>query len=172
MKNILLIFIIFSFLSCKDGIVSPDGSGNLITNSSFEISGSPSLRGWEVSGNVKFYRDTPPRGGSYSIGIDESWGVPNYAAYPLAAKRGTSIYYFSCWAKVDSLPASIKLALHQDTIKYFKEIAVTDTLWRFYSITDTITASRGESIKIFLNGSISQLLPSTTYYDRCFLEIR
>jgi hypothetical protein len=170
MKIFLVILAAVLIISCSDEIVSPGFTPNLITNSSFEINGIPSLRGWEVNGEISFFRDTPPEGGRFSIGIQEAWGPPYYAAYSLPAERGTRIYKLSCWAKTDSIPAAITFTLVGDTVKQSKSIEVTDRAWRLYTLTDTVVSSRGDSIKIFLNGSISHLLPSRTYYDRCFLE--
>jgi hypothetical protein len=173
MKNIFFIILVTLFVaSCRDGIVSPGTTSNFITNHSFENKGAPSLRGWEVFGKVDFFRDTPPGGGTYSIGIESSWVPQYYAAYSLRVENGKRVYDFSCWAKAVQIPASINIIIYNDTVKYSKSIEVTDTEWRLYKLSDTITVSRGDSIKIYLNGSTSQLLPSTTYYDQCYLHIR
>ena len=167
---LLLTAAIFLFPSCSDEATSPEEmDNNLIQNSSFEFNGSPSLRDWNVRGEVDFFVDTPPDGGRYSIGITESWIEFNSVSYTLAALHGNRVYTLTCWAKSGGIPASIAFEVHNDTLVYSRVTEVTDTLWRSYTIDETVNGTRGETIKIFLKGSISQLLPSTTYYDRCTL---
>jgi hypothetical protein len=170
---LILIITAFIFTSCRDDAVShEEQDGNLISNSSFEFNGSPSLRQWNVSGPVEFYRDTPPDGGSYSIGIKESWIEFNSVSYSLETLPGNKIYTLTCWAKAEGLPGTIQFELHSDTLVYTRSAEVTEAVWRSFTIIDTIDGSRGDTIKIFLKGSISQLLPSTAYYDRCTLFAR
>jgi hypothetical protein len=171
MKILLfLVTFVFFFSSCSDESTSPEGlDNNLIKNSSFEFNGSPSFRDWNVSGEAEFYRDTPPDGGSYSVGIKESWIEFNSVSYSLAALPGSRVYTLTCWAKSGGIPASIAFEVHNDTLLYSRVTEVTDTVWRSYSIDETVNGTRGDTIKIFLKGSISQLLPSITYYDRCTL---
>lgn len=172
MKIVLLAaaaLVIFS--SCKDDVNSPGNTdNNLISNPSFENMGNPSLEGWQTQGTINFFQDVPPEGGSYSIGINSEWGPSDYAAYTIPAQKNKKIYNFSCWAKTKTLPAEISISLVRDSILSTKSIVVADTVWTKYTIVDSLNISEGDSIRIFLKGSISQLLQAVTYYDNCRLE--
>jgi len=159
--------------SCKDEATTtvPDDR-NLIPNPSFEQDGSPTLRSWDISGEVITIEDSPPGGGRYSARISEVWGPAGFISVTLPAVGGDKQYVFTCWGKTENLPAEIEMSFIRDSTLQTKSGAVTDTIWTIYSLADTYSARSGDSIKIILKGSISQLLPSKTFYDQCFLEVR
>jgi hypothetical protein len=163
----LLVFII----SCREEIISPGTpDSNLITNSSFEENNRPTLRGWEVSGQVGFSTSTPPGGGSHSVRIEASWGPLNYITYTLPAMSGTRIYEFSCWGI--STGGNISLSSFRDTIKTIKQVTVSSDNWNHYTLIDTITGSRGDMISVSLFGSFATLLERPSLYDRCTLKVK
>jgi hypothetical protein len=174
MKNLfLIILVLFLIPSCKDEVNSPDDlDGNLIMNPSFEENGISTLKGWESAGNINFFTDTPPGGGIFSIGLSESNGPPGYVSYSLRVAPGKKIFTFSCWAKTTNLPGEINVSITGDTVSHSTSIGVTDSIWTSYTISDTVDFIQDDTLRIFLKGSISQLIPSVTYYDNTFLEIK
>jgi len=172
-KFIMMIALVLFFTSCKDDsnpVIYDDV--NLISNPSFEENGNPTLRGWEVSGSINFYEDTPAGGGKYSVGINTVWGIPEYISVTVPVSEGKRIFTFTCWSKAERLPSEISMHLIRDTIITNSFVTVSDSNWKSYTIVDTISVVRGDSLRIYLKGGSSQLLSSKTFYDNCILAQR
>jgi hypothetical protein len=177
-KLVILFFIVQignGLISCSrdNNIVNAGSTDNLLSNPSFEKNGSPSLDSWiqsyQDTSVIHFSSDVPQGGGQYSIKLDVVWGPQFSISSTVNAETGTNIYSFSCMAKVLGVGGTIYLSLEADPSIVRKSIMPADSTWKEYSITDTISSSGGDRIRITLTGGFSQLLPGSTFYDNCKL---
>ncbi|MBM3436987.1 MAG: hypothetical protein FJY07_12315 [Bacteroidetes bacterium] len=138
-----------------------------ISNPSFEINNNPSLDGWSANNSSIFSNDVPPGGGNWSIMLSADWDPENYVQTSVHLDGGAYRYKLSTWAKKQGEGGAVCLLLNN---AYRKSIAVTDTTWNIYTITDTISASAGDNLTIELWGGYSQLSMGTTFFDLCTLQ--
>ncbi len=174
----VLILLISSRCSEENNpVIPPEPGSSIILYSSFEENGNSSLAGWNFnldSSLIAFTNDTPPEGGNWAVTIKSAWLIPGVNGLYTTVKipEGTHIYKLSLWGKHESIVGSASLLLVKpDTTIFNFSIQITDTLWKEYTMTDTITAGAGDSLKVNLFGGGSQLLTGTTYFDLCKLEL-
>ncbi|TDJ53172.1 MAG: hypothetical protein E2O46_06185 [Ignavibacteria bacterium] len=180
-KRLLLPFftlLLFTLLlyRCSDSIIVPGNENNLITNPSFEENGNASLNGWIIAGDTinQFTTDIPPNGGNWAITINSVWISPltNGIYTTVKLSTGIHIYRFSVWAKYQEVTGSTNmLIIKPDTTIVLRSIQITDTLWKEYSVIDTIAADVSDSLRIILSGGGSQILFGKSYFDLCTLEL-
>jgi hypothetical protein len=179
MLLLTIIFVGVLFNSCKksgDTIADPLPDPNMITNSSFESNGNPSLQDWDVFRTqfVESVQDVPPGGGSWSVAIRD---VNDWSAVAIHAKAaapiGTHIYQFSFWSKcVVNITGEVAFLLHrEDTLSYRKYLVIDKTTWTSYTLLDTLTTTTGDSLEIWLSGGYLGTGSGKTFYDLCRLEI-
>src|SRR5579883_2648822 len=182
MNNIVRIFIVGIAITgiitgCESGPPPPTEStayGNLISNSSFDINGAPSLQGWVASDTslVHFSTDVPPGGGSYSVVVQPGINPIEGAVYTtVGALAGTHAYRISVWAKTvqwagDVYIDHLKLNPPAQPVLIPGPI-IQDTLWTQYTATDTITANAGDSLTIGLESGSGNAPASKIYFDLC-----
>lgn len=169
---VLVIFsvIVFSTGCGKDPVRYVDTSINLVTNPSFEEYLSGSYSNWDflpsISGYYSFSNDVPKDGGSFSLVIKESWGIPNKVSTSIVIAQEYSQFRFSCWAKVQFKDSKIWLGVQkQDTIIKYLQFDVNQTNWTNYVTDFNYNPSPGDTLKIFLEGSISSVQASKSYFD-------
>jgi len=106
----------------------------------------------------------------YSIKLEVVWGPQFSISSTVNAERRKNIYSFTCMAKTFGVGGTIYLSLIKpDSSIVRKSIAPADSTWKECSITDTVSSSGGDGIRITLTGGFSQLLPGSTFYDNCKL---
>ncbi len=172
---ILLPFTLFNY-QCSDSIIVPGIENNLILNPSFEENGNASLAWWIIAGDTinQFTTDIPPNGGNWAITINSVWISPltNGIYTTVKLSPGTHIYHFSVWAKYQNVTGSTNmLIVKPDTTIVLRSIQITDTLWKQYSVIDTIAADDSDSLSIILSGGGSQILFGKSYFDLCTLKL-
>jgi hypothetical protein len=179
--RLICVLLLFPLAILADGCSksSPTGvpdDSNLLTNSSFELNGVPSMQGWTiVSGDSSllfFSSDVPPAGGASSIAFTAGWGPACRISTMVSAFPGTHHYRVSVWAKRVGIGGSLRFYLKpaNSPWAFRKSLMVTDTVWTAYSMTDSLATTGGDSLVVSISGGISQLLSGTTFYDLCELE--
>lgn len=166
-----------TFLTCSksgDTIVGPSWDGNLLSNSSFEINGIPSLQGWFVSDTsaVHFSADAPQDGGSWSISIAPAWVPSVYSiSTTTAASEGNHRYELSLCAKKQFDGGWAQLILYrQDTCYVRKTVRISDSTWTSYTSLDTLFANEGDSLIVVLTGAAGEVAFGETFFDLVRLE--
>lgn len=171
------IFLAILFVGCgKDPVTYNDSTVNLVANTSFEENGSGTLKNWVMapldSSCYSFVKDVPNSGGTYSLAIKESWGVPNKVYTSIVLPQSNSQFRFSIWAKVQLRPSKIWLGIQKpDTILQQLQFTVDQTGWTKYVSDFNYSPSAGDTLKIFLEGSASSLYASKSYFDLCKIEV-
>jgi len=173
---ILILSTLFFFQCDEDSITSPDIGHNLIINPSFEENGNASLAGWIIAGDTlnQFTNDTPPNGGNWAVTINSVWISPlvNGIYTTVKLPPGTHIYRFTVWAKYQKVTGSTNLLIVKpDTTIVRRTIQIIDTLWKQYSLIDTISADGSDSLRVVLSGGGSQLLLGKSFFDLCTFEL-
>ena len=150
-----------------------DDTSAILINTSFELGGNHTLAGWTIStpSVVSFSPDVPPDGGSWSVTIGVEWDPLPAISSNVPAPEGTHVYKLRVWAKRTGVGGSAAIMIRRpDTLLTSRFVAIPDTGWTTYTIIDTISAERGDSVGVRLAGAISQLVPGTTFFDLCVLE--
>jgi hypothetical protein len=183
MKNRIILSLIIFILSAlffyqcnEDSITSPEIGENLITNPSFEENGNASLAGWIIAGDTlnQFTNEVPSGGGNWAVTINSVWISPlvNGIYTTVKLSPGTHIYRFTVFAKYQKVKGNSNLLIvNRDTTIIRRSIQIVDTLWKQYSLIDTITAGGSDSLRVVLSGGSSQLLLGKTFFDLCTFEI-
>lgn len=171
-----LLFVAGSFMCNKSDlwVAVPPITTNLISNSSFEFNGVPSLQGWVMflSPPLDTLRDAPTGGGTWSVAIR---GV-NFLPIPsmrfiAAAPAGSHVYQLSVWGKfaIRAGFAGLNL-LRNDTTYPQMGLSINDTTWAWYHALDTLTTINGDSLEVRLSGAYAGLA-SKTFFDLCKLDV-
>lgn len=181
--KVVLIFTLLAaattFLGCsksRDTISGSPSDENLLTNSSFEILGMPSLHGWLVSDTsaVHFSQEAPPGGGCWSVAIDPGWVPTMYSiSTTVAAPEGSHRYELSFWTMSWHSWGMARVILKRpDTLMVRKYLSFSDTTWSTYSLFDTLSTNKGDSVVIELWGGMEEISPawSKTLYDLVRLQ--
>ena len=170
-----LVCLLFT-VSCKETITGPSSGTNLLTNSTFEWNGIPSLHGWIVldTAGVQFSTDVPSGGSGRSIIVHPSW-LPTWPIgivyQTIPAFVGTHRYLISVFGKKNGVSGGVRVGLSQPQgIQWKGGIGVPDTAWTFYSSVDTITAGSGDSIIVAISTGACEICLGTTYLNTCKLE--
>ena len=173
---LLLIFAAVQHGCSKSNPVNPSIGGNLLTNPSFELNGTPSLQGWRTSYTntsiFSFSSDAPSGGGKYSISIEVLWAPPYTVKQTVPAIAGNHQYRLSVWGKKSEIVGgNLSFYLRRpDSTLLRKWVRIVDTTWTEYSIIDTLYAVSGDSLMVSVDGGFSQIRPGKTFYDLCTLE--
>jgi hypothetical protein len=145
---------------------------NLITNSSFEINGQKSLSGWIIyCDNPSFVNDVPPGGGNWALELPTGW-IPfsNWVETTVLSPVGSHEYQFSIYGKKNGHTGNAQLYLKRaDSLIFCNRLTVIDTVWTYYSASDTLTTYTGDSlyVRILMTGTED---PVSCYFDLCKLE--
>ncbi len=171
-----ILFLSFLLGCILEDPVSSIPDSNLLLNPSFEIYGIPSLLGWvpstEDTSAIHFFREVPPQGGKYSLGLETAWTAANSATAKVPAMVGSHRYRLALWARSNGVSGFASLYLKtSDTLAFRKTVELPETAWTSYSLIDTIVAKQGDSLFVSLSGGMSQLLAGRTLFDLCTLEI-
>lgn len=180
--SLMLAGISLAMVGCpksEDQITNPPSDTNLLTNSSFEVSGGASLQGWMVNTTdtafVNFSTDTPSGGGSFSVRLRNEWSFPGSVWQTVALPSGTHRYRLTALAKVvraamnagGDMRIQIKQAGTWSTTKNFH---FSDTTWTSASLLDTLTTVAGDTIAVRLRGNIDQFSFGYVLFDLLKLE--
>ncbi len=164
---------------CKESTTSPSQADeNLLTNSTFELTGSPSLYSWVVSdsSNVRFSTDTPFDGSGRTIALDAQWFAPwpNGSIYQIVVQpTGTHRYRLSIFGKSSGVAGFVEVNLARPSNNgsiLRMSLQISDTIWTFYSLTDTITMHVSDSLFITISGGGTEILRGTSYFNTCKFE--
>jgi len=163
--------------ACRKEIVGtepaqPDTSAVLV-NSSFEVGGNPSLSGWISSSPtlIDFSPDVPVGGGIWSVTLDADWTFPPSLLALVSAAEVTQVYMLAIWGKRVGIGGSASIVVgHDGMLTSSKSISIQDTVWKVYTIIDTISTESGDSVGVRLSGGVSPLAAGTTFFDLCLME--
>ena len=176
----IILLLALALVGCKQTSTEPTSEVNLITNSTFEANGVPSLNGWEFpdTSAVHFSIDIPPTGLGYSIvfGVRYFGIWPNNSIYTtitgLSGKhryrlsvfgKGTPVAYGGVYV-YRNRPSSTNSIL-------FGSLEIRDTVWTFYSRIDTLNTTSSDTLFINVTGGAAELFPSTSiYFNTCKFE--
>ncbi len=174
-NSFAVIFGIILFGCNSDPVVSPvERSINLIENYSFEHYGSATLQGWNYPPPplLKFSQDVPPYGEKYSIFL-KSFEIGGVISTTVAAPAGKYLFTFSIWSKVSGSRGLVELYLiHTDSLRLLTNFQVKNLKWNCFVFEDTLSAVRGDSLKIILYGTYYQFPQPYAWFDVCKLEIK
>jgi hypothetical protein len=172
-RTIIFVSYLFIALCCNETTTSPSPDGNFLINSSFDKFGSPSLYGWTVmdTSNIQLVADIPKGGSGYSILVHPTW-LPTWPIgiiyQTIPAIPGTHRYFVSVFGKKSGISGGIRIGLKQaQGIDWKSGITVIDTVWTFYSTTDTIRASLGDSIIVAIATGACEVCNGSTYLNSC-----
>jgi hypothetical protein len=152
--------------------VKPPDTINLIKNSSFEINGEKSLAGWEIfCPDIGFINYVPPGGGNWAICMSPGW-IPSFyfIMTTVPAPIGKNEYRLSYYVMTRGL---IELYIKkEDSLLFCKRIYTQnqDTIWRYYSILDTLTTKPGDSLTVKVVSGSGEVGPLCNF-DLCKLEL-
>ncbi len=178
-KNFLMLIIsifFFQIVSCNELPPQPQlvrQKTQLIANPSFEEFGIPTLKEWSCpeAPLLKIQMVAPQDGGFFSIFL-KSREDGAFASTKVAAIPGSHVYKFSVWSKVTNLIAQAELYyIQNDSISLRKTISIKSKRWEQYIAYDTISANKGDSLKVVLFGTLSSTPQPYTWFDLCKLEI-
>jgi len=159
---------------------------NLVSNGDFEYNGTLNCATWYdrceqeltylcdtlIPGDpcdVGFYKDTPPPGGNWSIGLT---GVgnsfPALANTYITGQSGTNLYQLNIWMKD---PEQAFGGAHIGTLsngKYTesKTVPAESEVWAFYSVLDTLKLQSTDSIQISLSAFAGGPAFGNIYFDK------
>jgi len=158
---------------------------NLISNSSFDDStGQLLCKSWYDRCGVEcdtticncftcFYQDSPPGGGSWSIGAEGGWVIWSVAKTYITGQSGTNIYELNFWMKDTgnvSSTVSIRI-LSQGQITHEKSFIPAANIWTYFTLIDTLTLQPSDSIEVQFSMSGTQWTGGVGKYDLVELTI-
>lgn len=153
---------------------------NLISNSTFEINGIPSLVGWTIpdSGFVLFSNDVPPGGSGASIilairhGVSYAW--PSNHIYTLVIPPvGAHAYRLSFMARKQDMGGEVFVyrnrPSNQNTEPSMSQYVATGN-WTLYSQTAMLSTNAGDTIFVTMTGGSGEY-SGITYINTCRFEL-
>ncbi len=172
------LFVMMVIFSCDSNeALTPELENNLIENPSFESESQFSLDAWEVVNPnlVNASNDTPVDGGEWSVRINADWGPEEFqpqVCTTIPLSPGQHKYTFTCWAKYKNISGVIRLKIvNPDTSFTHNSIAIQDTMWAEYTLSDTVTLSATDTLSISLSGGFTHVVAGETTFDLCSFEI-
>ena len=176
-KSLTLLVCGLLSLSCSNTVTGPTNVGNLLANSTFETGGHPSLIGWNVADTsvVHFSNDLPTGGSGSSIVMHAAWFAPwpNNSIYcSVIPQTGSHKYTLSVFAKNTGVGGIVSLYINcpgRSNSSSAATLRASDSSWTYYSQTDTISTSLGDTLFVAVSGGGTELLPGTTYFNTCRL---
>ena len=174
-KYTAIIILLVLTVSCKDTGTGPSSEVNLVVNSTFELNGLPSLHDWIVSDTsvVHFSTDVPARGKGYSL-VFHARSLPGYNSIytAITGVGGRHRYRLSAFGKADRIPWGAVHAYRYEpstgNSAPFGSLEIADTVWTFYSHTDTLSTTPTDTIFIEITGSVRPIIPLTSiFFNSC-----
>lgn len=176
----IILVIVLSGLSCKDTTTAPTTDNNLLFNSTFEINGVPGLQGWTVPDTsvVHFSTDVPPSGSGHSIVLHAAWygmwWASNSIYQSFTVPSGTHRYRLSVFGKSTGVPGRLFAFRNrppgETSPVEFSSLGIVDTVWSFYSQTDTLTTIANDTLFVTIFGGGTESRGGTTYFNTCKFE--
>lgn len=161
--------------SCTKSPTSSNSSGNLISNPSFELNGSPSLSGWSINdtGWVKVVSNAPLGKGSLSMWLSPSVGpeAGGVATTAITGQSGRSVYTLSGWERnfAGWYWGYVSIEQVRSGGRIFTDnFDVSDSVWSMFSRADTLDILPGDSLLVTLRSvslAYSPLMESTSAVD-------
>lgn len=180
-SRLCILSFVIVLVGCKDSInpIENSDNSNRISNGSFEISGAPSLNGWQSNSNdtsrISFSNTVPQSGGNYSIKLKNDWTSPGTISTKVIPLIGTHRYRLSAWAKV--LTSGTKAGGEMSILTkrglattFGKSYQFSDTSWTFGELNDTITTATMDTVIIKLQGNSDQISFGHILFDLCVFE--
>ncbi|NIR48106.1 hypothetical protein GWO43_06610 [candidate division KSB1 bacterium] len=174
----ILPFIMLFIFNCETNEpLTPDPQNNLIENPSFERESQFSLDAWDVVNPnlVNASNDAPVDGGDWSVRINADWSPEAFQPQictTITLSPGQHKYTFTCWAKYKNISGVIRLKIvNPDTSFTHNSIAIQDTMWTEYTLSDTVTLSATDTLSIRLSGGFTHVVAGETTFDLCSFEI-
>ena len=171
----------FSFLilllgaaGCSNSTTTTNGpyAPILLTNSTFDVSGNPSLNGWtygksDIDSQAQFEHDAPPSfAAQWSIALEPGW-IPSTTFVTRSFTGLTSgIYKLSLWSKVSPAPGVGHFGIAVGKIPYFLGgTEVMDSVWTQHVLLDTLTLKFSDTVSIYLTGGSSEIAAWKVLYN-------
>lgn len=146
--------------SCTKSPTSPNGSANLIQNSTFRSGDSPSLAGWSISDTayVKVVSNAPAGSAGWSLWLAPQFGpfAGGTAGTSVAVQSGEAVYTFSCFEKNVSGSfgnwgvVNMSLTRNGQTVSS-RQLSMPDTSWNMFTLSDTLNVQPGDTLAIGLS---------------------
>ncbi len=154
--SILIFVCVIAFAGCLHNVTGETPLDvNLLQNSSFSQNGSFSLQGWNISADslVAQSSQIPVGGGVFSVAITPGTYPVEGAIYQtIPAISGTHVFQISFWGMQRNVEGETYInVLHYSPPAPPVRISgptVFSAVWQFYTMTDTIEANTGDSIRI------------------------
>ena len=170
--KIILISLLFIFLAgCTKNIepTAPEDENqpNRLLITSFETNIDASIDNWISPGPpiVKFSRDVPPGGGSYSIFL-KARSLGAYVSKEVDALDGIHNYRLTFWSKSTEDPGSLAIFKMSGNTKTVIDIQnITIDKWTKYTIDFQLNDSGKDKIQILLGGSDFASPQGYTFFD-------
>ena len=182
LKIVFVLLLAIVCVGCKDNGTGPSSATNLITNSTFERNGKPSLDGWhrweESDTSVtEFSQDIPSGGGGFSITFQarQFSPCPSNSIYAnLTVPSGNHLYRISIYGKRTGIGGAISVYVNRPPCELEREpfviMPLTDTVWTLYSFSDTLSTISSDTVFIMLVGGATEVAGGTTYFNTCKFE--
>jgi hypothetical protein len=149
-------FKVFSILAailllfgCKSELTNPGQPTELITNSSFEVDGTPSLQGWTVcdGGYDHFSHDVPPGMAGTSIYVEAG----DMVYTPVHLPEGNIKIQATCWLKALHGDAGFGMyKIRSGYEEWLLGYAIEDTAWTFITKTFLVESHGNDSLHFFV----------------------
>lgn len=180
--------VFLSAISSCSNPTSPNGNGNLISNSSFEKFGLPSFSGWTIeSWDSMYVKDTPgaaPGGGRWSIWLAPSYCIPDpcfvggQISTSVTGQSGKDTFTVNVWEKNTSVSAHGAIILwqsrHDSSFGYITHVFHDDSLWKNYNFTASFSLQSADTIFIQLGSSPTNFYasdpPKGIYFDEVVFQ--
>ena len=176
--TLLLLFCAFLSASCSNSVTGPNGGQNLLTNSTFEINGKPSLEGWVVpdTSAVHFSSDVPQGGSGSSIVMHIGQFAPwpgNSVFATVIPPQGTHSYSLSVFDM--GAGGGVFVYLNRPNTSNSSLVASLRTKgtasWVLSTQTDTLSTMPGDTVFVTISGGGSPEVGGTSYYNTCTFEL-
>ncbi|GEM_PF-1817410 len=157
--------ILFACTSARSS--TPVVDSVLVNDFVFDSSGTPWLDGWTLtpmgaSDTQHFVPDVPPGSkAAWSVSLEPGWvfGGTNVVREFIGLPSG--IYHVSLWGRSTSPGSNGWFALMQSDSTYSlyppDRGVINDTVWRNYILTDTLTLSPNDTLRLQLDGGGSEI---------------
>jgi hypothetical protein len=145
---------------------------NIIFQSAFEKGSKTDYSPWIVSDTsaIKFVKDSTLVENQYSLDIVAKWAPPAIVYVKIPLQDGTGIYKLSFKGKSKNIRGSAWIGKDKDSAFKQNSVTVSGNSWKDYSLVDTLSAVKGDSVYIILRGGFSELLPGDVRFSSVKLE--
>jgi len=173
MKVSFLILLLVA-AGCSNSTTTTNGpfAPILLTNSTFDAGGKPSLNGWtygpsDIDSIAQFENDAPPSStAQWSVALEPGW-IPS-TTYVTRSFIGltTGVYKLSLWSKISPAPGVGHVGIAVGKLPYFLGgTEVMDSVWTQHVLLDTLTLKYSDTVSIYLTGGSSEITAWKVLYN-------